>query len=110
MSSVDAPHFDLPFRLGPSGANVVEQDTIEDVANCVTAIVSTHVGWRAEAPTFGIPDLTMRRQPLGSEDISNWVANQEPRALLLVEEYPDKVDQLVDHINVGVSIVQKGGS
>jgi hypothetical protein len=104
------PHFDLPFRLGSVGAICVEQDTIDDIANCVTAIVSTHLGWRAEVPTFGIPDVTMRRQPLGSEDISNWIANQEPRALLVVEENPDKVDQLVDHINIGVSIVQKGGS
>lgn len=110
MSSIDTPHFDLPFQLGANGARVVEQDTVEDVANCVTAVVATHLGWRAEVPTFGIPDMTMKRTPLGSDDISNWIANQEPRALLLVQEYPDKTDQLVDYINVGVSIVQKGGS
>jgi hypothetical protein len=110
MGSIDTPHFDLPFQLGPNGANVVEQDTIEDVANCVIAISITHVGWRAEAPTFGVPDLAMRRIPIGANDINDWISNQEPRAILTVEEHPDQADALVDHINIGVSIVSKGGS
>jgi hypothetical protein len=105
----DVPHFDLPFQLGRAGANTVEQDTIEDIANCVTAIASTHIGWRAEAPTFGVPDLAMRRQPIGADDINTWIANQEPRALLVVDEAPDQTDSLIDNINIGVSIVTKGG-
>jgi hypothetical protein len=108
--AVDVPHFDLPFQLTANGAVVVEQDTLDDIANCVTAIAVTHIGWRAEVPTFGIPDVTFLRYPIGGEDINNWISNQEPRALLTVEERPDKVDQLMDYINVGVSIVSKGGS
>jgi len=105
----DVPHFALPFQLGPAGAPVVEQDSIDDIANCVTAIAVTHIGWRAEVPTFGIPDLVLRRVPIGAEDINSWISNQEPRALLTVEERPDKVDSLIDYINIGVSIVSKGG-
>jgi hypothetical protein len=106
----DVPHFDLPFRLGAAGVPVVEQDTIDDVANCVVVIASTHIGWRAEVPTFGIPDLTMRKQPLGADDINTMVSAQEPRATLIVDEQPDKADNLIDRINIGVSIVSKGGS
>lgn len=105
----DVPHFDLPFQLGKAGATVVEQGSLDDVANCVIAIASTHIGWRTEVPTFGIPDLGMRKQPLGAEDIDNWISNQEPRALLAVNEKTDRVDTLIDHINIGVSIVAKGG-
>jgi len=105
----DVPHFSLPFQLSKNGAPVVEQDSIDDIVNCVIAISATHIGWRTEAPTFGLPDLGMRRLPLGAEDINNWIANQEPRALLTVEERPDTVDTLIDHINVGISIVSKGG-
>ena len=109
MSSVDCPHFDLPFRLGKSGANLVEQDSLEDVVNCVVSIMSTHVGFRDEQPEFGIPDLAMRRMPIGEDDIHTLVGEQEPRALMIVNEYPDQVYRFVDHINIGVSIVQKGG-
>jgi hypothetical protein len=105
----DVPHFDLPFQLGPAGANVVEQDSIEDISNCVIAVASTHIGWRELVPTFGIPDLTLRRQPLGADDISNWIANQEPRAQMVVEESPDGYDKLISRVNLGVSNVAKGG-
>ena len=107
--AVDVPHFALPFQLGPAGAVVCEQDSIDDVSNCVIAISVTHIGWRTEVPTFGIPDLAMRKLPIGAEDINSWISNQEPRALITVEEKTDHVDSLIDHINVGVSIVSKGG-
>jgi len=108
-NSVDVPHFDLPFRLSKTGANVVEQDSIDDVANCVTAIVSTHVGWREEVPTFGVPDYALMIQPLGAPDIDNLVSEQEPRATLTITEHPDQVDPLIDRINIGVSNITKGG-
>jgi hypothetical protein len=107
--AVEVPHFNLPFQLGASGAAVVEQDSIDDIAVCVVAILSTHIGWRAEVPTFGMPDLALRRQPIGAEDIHTLVSGQEQRALLVVDEHPDQVDSLIDHINVGVSLVSKGG-
>jgi hypothetical protein len=105
----DVPHFDLPFQLGPAGAPVVEQDSIDDIANCVTAVVSTHIGWRELAPEFGVPDYTFRKTPIGADDIANWVSNQEPRALLIIDEHSDQTDTLINYINHGVSIVSKGG-
>lgn len=104
---IDTPHFNLPFRLGAQGADVVEQDTLEDVANCVTAIVSTHIGWRDEVPDFGIPDLSMRKQPIGTSEINSMIASQEPRAVLIINERPGQSDDLIDLINIGVSTVQK---
>jgi uncharacterized protein CbrC (UPF0167 family) len=109
MADVDVPHFDLPFQLGRDGATVVEQDSIEDVANCVVAIFLTHVGWRDEVPAFGVQDFAMRRQPIGEDDINNLISAQEPRAGIVVNERRDSSDRMIDHINVGVSIVSKGG-
>lgn len=109
MADIDCPHFDLPFRLGKAGANVVEQDSIEDVSNCVVAILSTHPGWRDEAPTFGTVDFAMRKMPLGAEDIATYVGSQEPRAIVVVDEHRDALDFLVARVNVGVSIYQKKG-
>jgi hypothetical protein len=106
----DVPHFDLPFVLGKGGAVVVEQDTADDVANCVIAIALTHVGWRDEVPAFGLPDFAMRKQPIGEKDISNMFGTQEPRALLVVNERMDSADHMIDRINIGVSIFTKGGA
>jgi hypothetical protein len=105
--AVDTPHFDLPFVLGRAGANVVEQDTIDDIANCVLAIALTHVGWREEVPEFGLPDYALRNQPLGADDIKMTMSTQERRAVLLVTERPDKIDPLIDRINVGVSLYRR---
>jgi len=110
MSSVEFPHFGLPFNIGPMGANVNEQDSLEDVAACVVAILSTHLGDRDEIPEFGIPDFTFQKMPIGADDILAAIGNQEPRAVLAVEERPGGMgsDHLVDLINVGVSLYQKG--
>lgn len=104
------PHFALPFRLGANGAVVNEQDTIDDIATCVVAIMSTHIGWRDEVPTFGIPDLSFRRIPIGASDIFDLIGSQEPRAIMVVEERPSSADTLLDTITVGVSLHSKGGS
>jgi hypothetical protein len=106
--AVDTPHFDLPFVLGRAGANVVEQDTIDDVVNCVLAIALTHVGWREEVPEFGLPDYAFHDLPLGADDIKMTMSIQERRAVLLVTEHPDKIDYLIDRVNVGVSLYGRG--
>lgn len=107
MATADVPRFDLPFKLGKSAA-VVEQDSIDDVVNCVVAILVTHFAWRDEAPAFGTVDLAMRKMPIGADDIISLVGAQEPRAILLIEEHRDAVDSLVARINIGVSIHTKG--
>ena len=60
MSSVETPHFDLPFDLTAQGAAVAEQDTVDDVGNCVFAILATHVNTRDYVPDFGTVDFTFR--------------------------------------------------
>jgi hypothetical protein len=106
MSSVEVPHFDIPFRLAGSSIAVVEQDSIEDVTDCVVVIASTPVGWRDEAPTFGIPDEALIRQPLDVAELGRNIGTQEPRALLILDERPDQADELIDRINIGVSTVR----
>jgi hypothetical protein len=102
------PHFALPFKLGSYGASVNEQDTIDDIAACVVAIMSTHVGWRDEVPGFGIPDLSFRRMPIGASDIYEMISSQEPRAIMVVEERSSQRAAMEDMISVGVSLHGKG--
>src|SRR5215510_10732701 len=97
------PHFDLPFRLGAERTLVmVEQDTYEDVANCVETIVRTPLGYRSEVPEFGFPAVEFELQPILTESVLELVISQEPRAVLMIEENPDVLDELIDHITVNV--------
>jgi phage baseplate assembly protein W len=104
----DVPHFDLPFRFGSDGhAAVVEQDTFEEIRNCVVAIVRTVVGQREEMPEFGVPDLTFELQPLHIEKITEAILRDEPRASVLLEQHPDLIEKTIADISVQVS--QAGG-
>jgi hypothetical protein len=81
-----APHFNLPFVLGHSGAGVVQQGTQPDLANCVFAIVATPKRWRDERPSFGIVDPTFDVVPVFNDNVRADVIAQEPRANLLFNE------------------------
>ena len=52
----------------------------------------------------------MRKQPLNADNIDQILSSQEPRALFIVNEQMDQVDHLIDRVNVGLSIVQKGSA
>ena len=100
----DVPHFDLPFRLDGLGhAMVVEQDSIDDVSNCVEAVIRTIIGDRVELPGFGIDNPVFTNQPISASGIMAAVLDQEPRAHLLLTQAPDKFDYLIAKVLVEVS-------
>jgi len=101
--AIENPHFDIPFRLYATGAPVVEQDTFEDVANCVEVICRTPYGFRDDAPDFGFPDLELRTQPLVTAEVQEVIDAQEQRANIVLTEQPDFYDVLIDRITVEVS-------
>lgn len=99
--SFTAPHFNLPFRLRKT-ADCVEQDTVEDIANSVELLLRTHTGARAEAPSFGVSDYTFKLEPLDVDAIRDEIVAAEPRALVLITERPDVLDNLIDRITVEI--------
>lgn len=76
------PHFDLPFKFGA----VVEQGTVQDLANCVYAIVVCPTGFRDLVPDFGTSDLAFTPQPVMNDKVSTAIADQEPRAEMYFSE------------------------
>lgn len=81
----EIPKFKIPFQIGPSGsAYVVEQDSDEEVVQCVTSIVSTVKGTRVEQPEFGVPDPTFRQGGPDLETYRQAIADWEPRAAAIV--------------------------
>jgi phage baseplate assembly protein W len=97
------PHFDIPFRFTSSGGvALVEQNTFDDIANCVEVIVRTPLGFRDDAPEFGFPDLALLQQPIITKDLVDLVQAQEPRSVVLISERPDFFDNLIDRVTIQV--------
>lgn len=106
------PHFDLPFRFTAGHAAVVEQDSSDDISNCVDAVLLTRIGSRVEMPEFGIPDPTFDIQPIELQGMFAALVEQEPRAYVLIDQEPDRFDQLIAHLTVSVApqTQQEGGA
>jgi phage baseplate assembly protein W len=101
---VITPHFDLPFQIGKNRhAMVVQQDVLKDVENCVRAALLTRRGTRFYVPTFGIDDPTFEIVPIDIATIEHQVAENEPRAHMLLEQLWDMINYLVQ-VQVGVDV------
>jgi len=100
----DIPHFDLPFRFASPQAAVVEQDSIEEIAECCLAILLCPLGYRVELPDFGIADPTFATPLVDRAAIRTAVETWEPRAALVLSQEIDDVDQLVQRVNALVQV------
>jgi hypothetical protein len=99
------PHFSLPFRFeadagGAVHAAVNEQDSIQDVMDCVEAIALCPIGFRLELPNFGIRDQTFTEGSIDIDDLQAAIALWEPRADVLIEEDPSMLDKMIEQIRI----------
>ena len=97
----DVPHFAYPFRFATPQAAVVEQDSLDEIADCVLAVLLCPQGFRVELPSFGIEDPTFTTQPV---DVSGQAQIWEPRASILFDEQRDRYDELVDRVKLVVQL------
>jgi len=98
------PHFDYPFRFGPTKhAVVVEQDSIEEIEDCVVAILLTEEGQRIELPEFGVESQLFGVQPLDANEYLHAIIDQEPRAVAIVTSQMDPVHYLEALVEVDMS-------
>lgn len=100
----DVPHFALPFRFDSGAAVVVEQDTNDDVLACVTAILLYPLGWRPEAPTFGIRDPAFSEGIVQRSELARALAEWEPRAETALAGAIDDADELVQIVTVALGV------
>lgn len=93
----DVPHFRTPFQIVGSAALVVEQDSSQEVEQCVEAILRTTTGSRLDNPKFGVPDRTFTE----IKDNGDWrkaIAEFEPRAQYTLTD--DDIDALTKRVQV----------
>jgi phage baseplate assembly protein W len=104
------PHFDIPLRYNGATPAVVDQDTVEDIINCVEVAIRTTQGQRIEIPDFGIPDLTFSQQPVPVQEIFDTILKYEPRATILIDQNPSVINQMIAEIKVRVSAQEVTGA
>jgi phage baseplate assembly protein W len=78
-----------PLRKTADGKlATVEQDSPEDIAQCVLAIARTRPGQRIDAPALGVDprQLLFHERPLRLEQVRETIARHEPRATVTVVE------------------------
>ncbi len=83
----ELPHFSLPFRLQGASFAVSEQDTIDEIADCVELILRTEQGQRATLPAFGRPEMlafTTDRE-LARVQVQQAIDDSEPRVRATVQ-------------------------
>ncbi|NAZ73846.1 hypothetical protein GTQ99_00175 [Kineococcus sp. T13] len=98
------PHLRVPFQIGLGGsAAVVEQDSYEDISQCVATYMGTPQGHRLEAPTFGIPDMAFGAPAQEALDtIANELGDWEPRAEVTLDSAVDSIDPSIRRVTVSV--------
>jgi phage baseplate assembly protein W len=104
-SSVSIPHFSLPLRYVNGSAQVNEQDSIDDVVDCVFAIAVTNPGDRDELPDFGLLDMTFDQTPLPIDAVVTQITQWEPRAQLAIQSAPAQFDDALVNANVNVALI-----
>lgn len=98
------PQLKFPFQVVGGQVATVEQNSIEDIKQCVLACLSTPQGSRESDPEYGIrPGLFTKQTPnIDMTAILAAVEEAEPRARLLggVE-----LEGLIRHAVIGVEAV-----
>ena len=82
-----APHIEWPFRIVDGVLQTVEQDSTEEINQCVEAVLNTPLGSRIDAPDYGVPDETFSQ--LSADEAAavylDAIDAAEPRARVLGE-------------------------
>lgn len=98
----DIPHFRFPFALAGDGKGlrVNEQDSQEDVEDCVEVVLSTVIGERQELPTYGLPDQAFRENGADMQVIDIVIDQWEPRADVTLSA--EEIEDLTQHVKINM--------
>lgn len=105
-TNLESPHIALPLRLNAGGTRVVcvEQDSEDEIFDCVEVLIRTPHGSRIDLPDYGLRDQEFTMGGAKKEEIYAAVEQWEgDRALIAIEESPSRLDSLVSNVRVGVT-------
>lgn len=93
------PHLAVPFQIVGPRARVVEQDSVDEIAQCVYAVLGTERGSRLEEPDFGVTDPAFRQGGMDLGEARVALGAWEPRADVEIEQ---DIDELIARVRVEV--------
>jgi phage baseplate assembly protein W len=98
--AIDIPHFKYPFQFGPPGQRVqyTEQDSDDELLDCIEVLLSTVQGERIEIPEYGIADQTFRQGGVDTGHILSQIRRYEDRADVNLEA--GVIEDLVQRVGV----------
>lgn len=85
----DAPRLAYPLRLHAGGATLVEQDSLDDLVSTAFFAARTPLGWRVEAPGFGINDPVFELDPTPGIVVD--LERSDPRLAVLPTEQREEL-------------------
>lgn len=104
----NVPHLALPLQIQGGSYVSVQQDTSDELATSVQAILSFQLGSRPERPDFGIADPALADRPLDLLDMEQAIQTYEPRAAFSVTELPyNPADPLASRVRVQVALQEE---
>ena len=101
-NGIDIPKLAFPLRFEGGRARVVEQDSVEEIEDCVEVAVRTTRGDRMERPDYGMPDLLFEEVHPGgaAAEILEAILEAEPRAAVAVTEDESELNALTRSIQI----------
>ena len=101
---ITTPQLKVPFQMSGSKMAVVEQDSDDDVVQCVTAIMRTRTGTRPDDPLMGVPDFAFSENGADLGVIRSVLAKYEPRATIMTEQ---ELIDLIATVTLGVETTEE---
>lgn len=99
----DAPHLRVPLRLDGGRLAVVEQDSPEEVAQCVRTLLTTPPGFRMTEPEYGTPDQSYADGGADPDVLLEAVEQWEPRALAWLDDLDDDAASPLDRLRLHIA-------
>lgn len=93
---IDTPKLSFPFEPGVYR----EQDSPDEIMDCVEILLGTEVGERMEVPLYGIPDQTFRQGGADVIELLRIIGVWEPRASTEID--PGTLENRVQEILVKI--------
>jgi phage baseplate assembly protein W len=100
MLTPTIPKLRVPLRLENGRLGVCEQDSQENVAACVYAVLATERGSRLEDPDFGVESTVFDEFPFDVDEWLEQIAAYESRASVKTAQ---EIEDTVGRIIVGVA-------
>lgn len=97
MARYDIPKLGFPFR--PSF--YTEQGSLDEAADRIEVLITTHIGEREAVPSYGVPDYTFRQNGVDIGQLEGIISEWEPEAAAVLER--DELLNLIDRIRVKVT-------